>query len=252
MKLIPYIFCHGDTNQFLNLEDETLLYDCTRLSSHPFFELLEKLDQACFGGQGMGMERWTFYDCGAMPGVIYGYAIKRDDVTEVELIKSLGFEINDHEYLPLSMFIAIPKLGDGNWFAHNLCSIGGKFKVSGLGIKTKVDGLNAMRVKNLFGATQWGSPAVHIHSQIADLELISAYTPNHSYPYTLTYKCRAKKWEQGETKRISSEYDRLIKVSDKEAINKIQIEIEKGLKVKINGRPELRDGEWCYPLSIYK
>ena len=247
----PFVFCHKDNFNYLKLDQECIQYDCVSTESYAFFELLEKLDQASFGGQGMGMPRWTFYDCAAMPGTVFGYCLERDQV-DSKLLDKFGFNINDCEYIPISMFVAIPKLGVDTWFAHNLCSLGNYFGIKGLGLKTKFDGLNIMQAKTFYGATQWGSSALHIHTQIADLELVSSFTPNHTYPHTLTYRCQFSGRELATEKRMASSYEGLICADDKKQQEQLQAEIENGLKIKLNGRPFLKDEKWVYPYSIYK
>ena len=38
--------------------------------------------------------------------------------------------------------------------------------------------------------TQWQSPAIQLHSHYGVFEVITAYTPTHSYSHTLTYRCQ--------------------------------------------------------------
>ena len=36
--------------------------------------------------------------------------------------------------------------------------------------------------------TQWFSPAIRLHSHYGFFEVLTAYTPAHSYPRTITYR----------------------------------------------------------------
>jgi hypothetical protein len=78
------------------------------------------------------------------------------------------------------------------WLAHNLCSVNSLIpegdRIYGLGFLTKAFGLWYANVEVLCGVTQWASPAVRLHTHYGDFEVLTAYTPVHSYPRTLTYR----------------------------------------------------------------
>src|SRR5690606_33165745 len=101
---------------------------------------------------------------------------------------------------PISMFIIIPTGEDKTWMAHNLASVnpilprGKRFK--NLGFLTKSFGLWYANVKKLYGVTQWHSKALRLHPCFGQFELLTTYTPLHSYSNSVTYGCEvnSKKW----------------------------------------------------------
>ncbi|HMN68987.1 MAG TPA: hypothetical protein PKC28_10655, partial [Bdellovibrionales bacterium] len=53
-------------------------------------------------------------------------------------------------------------------------------------------------IEVLCGITQWMSPAVRLHTHYGDFEVLTAYTPVHSYARTLTYRMvtDTKEWKR--------------------------------------------------------
>src|SRR5690606_33009592 len=92
--------------------------------------------------------------------------------------------------IPISFYIAIPTVQPGQWFGHNLSSLNNSLpkKYPGLGIMTKALGIKLMQIEVMYGATQWGNPAIHVHSQLAPMEILSSYTPVHTHPNSLCYR----------------------------------------------------------------
>lgn len=136
------------------------------------------------------MDRWVFYDCCYMPGAIFGFG------RPASLLSEHGREVLDvpdsyEGLVPWSMYIGIPMASSPtDWMGHNLASIGRQLpeeKLRGLGSLTKAIGLKCFGTVGFFGATQWGSMALHIHARFGPLDLHTAYTPAHSEPQTLTY-----------------------------------------------------------------
>lgn len=157
------------------------------VSSKAFIERIYRLDELCFGGAGMGMPKWVFFDCAVMPGFVIGFGIRAINLSckDKELLGVSG-----DEFVPLSMYIAIPNFHDG-WFGHNLSSISQKieYNCSGLGLLTKFYALGVARIKNISGATQWNSVALSLHLKLGPLKILSSYIPIHSKPETICYEC---------------------------------------------------------------
>ena len=82
--------------------------------------------------------------------------------------------------------------GTGEWVAHNLCSVNSilpkELQYYGIGYLSKAFGLWYANVQTCIGMTQWTSPSVRLHSYFGDFEVLTAYTPVHSYGMTLTYR----------------------------------------------------------------
>ncbi len=171
---------------------EILFFEPTEIASTAFGRKILDLENAAFSKLGIGMAPWIFYDCAIMPGLSAGFAIKTSKVPE-SMQKVLALN-NDLEWTPISLFIAIPSLEDNHWVANNLCSIGSLLpkteRMPHLGYLTKAFALWYANIEYIYGVTQWKNPAVKLHTNFGFFELITAYTPIHDYPNTLTYKVK--------------------------------------------------------------
>ena len=49
-------------------------------------------------------------------------------------------------------------------------------------------GLQVFPIKTLYGTTQWRSPKLQVYADLGPLELVTAYTPAHSLPRTLSFR----------------------------------------------------------------
>jgi hypothetical protein len=165
-----------------------------------FADQIMRLESRAFAATNMPMPRWVFYDCAIMPGFVAGFAMHHS-IASQEIIDLLQPK-EDTEWLPISLFIIIPAMAQKEWIAHNLCSINSlitpQSQVYGLGFLTKAFGLWYANVEMLCGITQWASPAVRLHTHYGDFEVLTAYTPVHSYARTLTYRMvtDSKEWKR--------------------------------------------------------
>jgi hypothetical protein len=258
-NLEVYIFSFGENFKHFNnkpldfIISDCNYFDCTHSSSKDFYNLLTQMDAITFGDQGMAMEGWMYFDCSAMPGSIVGLGIKQENIPD-SLKDKIIIPRNYKGIIPVSMFIAIPMVGD-NWFGHNLSSLksllGPSF--SGLGLLTKATGVEVMKIKSMFGATQWGSPAIHIHSQLDDMELITSNTPVHTHENSFCYKSNYTTEKMikalSGTKRISKEFDLMIDDLDLKSQLDLQGKIEKGERFFINSRPIHNNSKVTYSIK---
>lgn len=179
-----------------------------------------QMESQAFGTKNMEMPRWVFFDCSVVPGFVAGFAIRS---------KSLDGRIRDrlllednHEWTPLSLFIIIPTMGDGEWVAHNLCSINSlvnkEDRMYGLGFLSKAFGLWYANVKTCVGFTQWGNGAIRLHSYYGPFQILTSFTPLHSYPRTLTYRVETnpKMWPHFLTKTEITDFSKSYKLAGKE------------------------------------
>lgn len=194
----PYIFVRKDnrTKNPGTLYDsdwfpfEPVVMDPLKMSHVSFANQILSMEHKAFDKSGMAMPRWVFYDCAIMPGFVAGFAHK------TETLPSLFKEVLDVdeslEWTPISLFIIIPARTEGEWVAHNLSSMNAMIprdkKLYGLGFLTKAFGLWFANIGTLCGVTQWKSPAIRLHSHFGPFEILTAYTPVHSYARTLTYR----------------------------------------------------------------
>lgn len=160
------------------------------IKNQEFANQILSLEEAAFSSSNMAMPRWVFFDCAIMPGFVAGFAIRSEHASEE--LKILTRAPKDAEWVPLSLFIIIPTMGDGEWVAHNLSSANALLpkdhRLYGLGFLTKAFGLWYANIEICCGMTQWNSPAARLHTHYGNFEVLTAFTPVHSYARTLTYR----------------------------------------------------------------
>lgn len=233
-KLEPYVVIHHrdalDESKALYGKqlNQNYIFDPLKLQSQNFIEKIYKVDELSFGGQSMGMDKWVFLNCSVMPGFAFGYGIDAARLSD----KDQAF-LNASGFTPLSLYIAIPTLKDNIWLGHNLSSLNGKLELdlSGLGLLTKLSAMNLFGIKKLQGATQWNSVAIKIHSKIAPMKLLSAYTPIHTHPNTLCYLQEVEEYQSQLVQSSKREQKNFIVGPD--SLLKLQAEIEQGREVSI-------------------
>ncbi len=194
----PYVFVR-DENQIhqpgqrhrLDWFDHQPIYkDPLDLKELPFAEYIYHLENTAFGPSAMPMPRWVFYDCAVMPGFVCGFAYRKSKLPEA--VKKILPDFGPIDWVPLSLFIIIPTMHRGEWVAHNLCSVNSfldkQDQFYGLGFLSKAFGLWYANVELCSGMTQWGSPALKLHSHYGHLEVIGSYAPVHSHAKTVTYR----------------------------------------------------------------
>jgi hypothetical protein len=165
-----------------------------------FAEMIYYIEGHAFGPANMAMPRWVFYDCAILPGFVAGFAMRTSVLPEA--IKKVLPVPPDLEWTPLSLFIIIPSMAKGQWVAHNLCAVNSLLpeqdRFYGLGFLSKAFGLWYANVESCLGITQWGSPALKLHSHYGHMEIVTAYTPVHSHAKTITYRVEVDThcWEQ--------------------------------------------------------
>ncbi len=230
--------------------------DPTRMASEGFLHRLQTLDQLTFGPEGMPMPRWVFYDCAELPGAIFGFAMPARALP-ADVCRQLG-AVDLDALVPLSMYIAIPMKPPAVWFGHNLASLNPVFPdldLTGLASITKAVGLAVFRCATQFGATQWDSEALHIHTRFGPLDLITAWTPAHSEAATLTYRFditeERLRHALGDpaAKLAYPEPDLEVDQADEALMQRLQAEIEQGARYVVAGRPRRVSGHQRVPLA---
>jgi hypothetical protein len=217
-----------------------LFFDPTDRRSLSFINGIEALDKVTFGGVGMPMPRWVLFDCGDLPGIVFGFARRAGDLPRRA---QEVYAAPPDAMVPLSMWIAIPTAEPGTWVGHNLSSANASLagdELPGLATLTKALGIRVARAKRQVGVTQWSSPSVGIHLTLGELRLLSAYTPAHTFVRSLTYCI-----EVDEARLLASFMegyaapsapgDREIDPADEAALIGLQDEIEAGAEYAIVG-----------------
>jgi len=204
----PYVFVRpenkienpGTRHKLDWFQHQPIYKNPLHLNELPFAEAIYQIEWKSFGAQDLAIPRWVFYDCGALPGFIAGFAGRTEKLSP-DILKALNYS-KDQEWCPLSLFIIIPTMHKGEWVAYDLCAINSILphndRYYGLGFLTKAFGLWYANVELCTGMTQWGSPALKLHSHYGHLEIIGAYAPLHTHARTMTYRCQVDTtcWEK--------------------------------------------------------
>lgn len=220
---------------------EARRYTATSLSSREVVDGLHRLDAVSFGDREMRMPRWVLFDCGAFPGVVYGFGRRAADLSPSV---RAHYQVTDRDdvFVPLSMWVAIRCAEEGAWFGHNLSSanllLGEGEELPGLATMTKAFGLKVARARRQYGATQWGSDSIAIHLRFGAMDLASAFTPAHTHAETLSYwidvdedrlrRCLQDGWRPPEVVG-----ERVIEAADAAGIRALHDEIEGGARWQV-------------------
>jgi len=210
----PYVFVRpenkidqpGTRHKIDWFQHEPVYKNPLHLDELPFAEAIYQIEWRSFGSQNLAIPRWVFYDCAALPGFVAGFAGKTKKLPR-KILDLLGYS-EDHEWCPLSLFIIIPTANKGEWVAYDLCAVNSLLpkeeQYYGLGFLTKAFGLWYANVNQCTGMTQWGSPALKLHSHYGHLEMIGAYAPLHTHARTMTYRCQVNSdcWEKFFTREL--------------------------------------------------
>lgn len=242
---------------------ETLYKNPLQMKESHFADTILNLESACFAKSGMQMPRWVFYDCAIIPGFVAGFALHRSKASK-EIIDILK-PADDCEWIPISLFIIIPSMAPREWVAHNLCSINSivsdSSKLYGVGFLTKAFGLWYANVEICCGITQWNSPAVRLHTHYGDFEVLTAYTPVHSYARTLTYRLKVDtaEWKRFFTAKPSPDFARRYEYAgfdvhrdDEASLKSFQFKLEDPKENYFLDATEIRTQPINSPLKVYK
>lgn len=244
---------------------EVLKRDPLSMKEAGFAKIIMEIESRAFQQSGMPMPGWVFYDCGLIPGIVTGFAYRTSKLPE-SVRAVLGESLLTTEWTPLSLFIAIPCGNKKEWVAHNLSSINALLpkedRFYGLGFLSKSFGLWYSNIKQVCGMTQWQSPALKLHVNYGDFELLTAFTPVHSHPQTLTYRCALKfeAWKRFFDKssddtfeeRFEAQKELSVSPTDRESLIGLQnlIETEQG---PFYLKPDqIRNGQIGDVLNLYK
>lgn len=252
-----------DCKWFDNLD--VLKRDPLSMREEGFARIILEIESRAFQQSGMPMPGWVFYDCGLIPGIVTGFAYRTEKLPE-SIKAVLGETLLNTVWTPLSLFIAIPCGNKKEWVAHNLSSINALLhkedRYYGLGFLTKAFGLWYSNIKQLCGMTQWQSPALKLHANYGDFEILTSYTPVHSHPHTLTYRCALnfESWERFFKKEkeqsFSSRFEKveglIVNPMDRESLIHLQSLIEAEHGPYFLKPDEIRWGNIGDELEIYK
>jgi hypothetical protein len=267
----PYVFVRqenrainaGSLHDFDWFTHNYILKDPLLMKESHFGQAIMSLDAAAFGKQQMVTPPWVFYDCGVLPGIIVGYAVKTEKLS-IKVRRLLKVDPME-EWTPISLFIAIPSVQSGTWMAHNLASINSilepEDRYYALGFYTKAFGLWYANIERLYGVTQWHSPALKLHPNFGEFQLVTTFTPLHDYSNTVTYCCvvDTKAWtnilDKGRSQDVFSKKFMPVDTlnpKDEKALKKLQKRLEEQKeKIYLSGL-EILNKKIGEPIHIYK
>lgn len=229
-----------------------------------FLRMLQLLDRLTFGPFGMEMPSWVFYDCAVMPGAVFGLAMPAASL-EPWAREALQVPADYTGLIPVSQFIAIPMLQGfgggqqvpGTWLVYTLESlnqVSPGIGPAGLLELTLFLGLQVFPIAELWGTTQWRSPKLTTYADLGPLELVTAYTPAHSLPRTLSFRLPVEDLYLTTllvSPRMHPEAppaNALLDVDDVHALIELQQAIEGGEEVRVVGHPVLHGADVRVPL----
>lgn len=228
-----------------------------------FAEQIYDIEGRAFGPANMAMPRWVFYDCAIIPGFVAGFAMKTEKLPPA-LKKVLRSDLYC-DWTPLSLFIIIPTMAEGQWVAHNLCAVNSLLpsedRFYGLGFLSKAFGLWYANVESCLGMTQWGSPALKLHTHYGNLEVVTAYTPVHSHAKTITYRVAVNTaaWEKFFTREQDSEFQKqyaptslIIDPKSEQSMKDLHARIQKGEGPFYLSATEIGEKNLMDALTIYQ
>lgn len=287
----PYVFVRpenqihlpGSLHRLNWFSNKPVIKNPLNVNEIAFADRIYSLEERAFGPSNMAMPRWVFYDCGVMPGFVAGFCIRPSSMSP-ELRKVLDPKnfaataspvkkssvltevqsLDEMDWVPLSLFIIIPTMHKGEWVAHNLCTANSllpkEHQLYGLGFLSKAFGLWYANVEQCSGMTQWGSPAIKLHSHFGHMEVIGSYAPVHSHAKTITYRCQVntKCWEQFFTREPDLAFlekfaprNFTIDPKDEKSMLDLQSKIERGEGAFYLSAGEIAAQNLDMPLTIY-
>lgn len=241
---------------------DVLYKDPLTMKEVGFADAILNLEGKAFNASAMPMPRWVFYDCAVIPGFVCGFAQKTSTLSKA-FIDALG-ENPDQEWTPISLFIIIPTARPGEWVAHNLCTtnslVPGSEKLYALGFLSKAFALWYANIEVLCGVTQWASPAMRLHCNYGPFEILTAYTPVHSYPRTLTYRTKldSRYWPSFFTKKYDFSFQSylnpefVVDPCQDDSLKNFQSKIEAGLGPYYFKPEDVRTQDLNTPLNVYR
>jgi hypothetical protein len=217
------------------------------LENAEFVDLVQNLDNISFGPMGLHMPGWVFYDCGVMPGMVFGLARPAQSV-KPWVRRVMGVADDYDGLVPLTMFIAIALLPENSWLVYTLTGINevAPGSTSGCMVRdTLAGGVALLDVKTLYATMQWRSRSFPHYTALGPLRLLTAWTPAHDIPSTLTFRIEVGEGASSVLLRSTDEIapntpvpNRVIDVDDPDVLQELQAVIESGAHVQVIAPPQ--------------
>ena len=244
----PYVVATEPCQRQLNLQPLGLSirlehrFDPLRVASAPFLDRVQTLDSLTYGPVGMAMPRWALYDCAEMAGALVGLGTNAVNLP-ARLRTAFSIPEDYAGLVALSMYIAVPLLGERRWLSHSICSINEVAPSAappGMTVLTMALGIEAVGARHFVGATQWSSPKLAAYARFAPLRLMTAWSPAHDDPATLAFEfgvTDARIERALDPDRSAPPALRLLDVGDQKTLRAAQRRIEAGTRISVMGPP---------------
>lgn len=233
----------------VSLKRKGLILDPQKRENEDFLHLVQSLDRLTFGPLEMTMPKWVSYDAGIMPSGIFGFCGQPSSLDDW-VKRALKVPEDYQGQVPLTQFIAIPTPEADSWYLHTLSSLNqvcmGAAAPANLTLLTLCLGVRVFRMKKLYGATQWRSSRLGMYVGLGPLEMMTAYTHNHSVKKSVTWRLNIQRplveaaLINDGTSVAAQPATHMLDVDDIDALKQIQSEIEAGIKYHIVGQPITR------------
>lgn len=252
----PYLLATKNNHSYLELTPlgvsiikKGLILDPQSRANEPFLQLVQSLDRITFGPLEMTMPKWVSYDAGIMPSGIFGFCSSAKYL-EKWVKRAMRVPKDYNAQVPLTQFIAIPTPETNAWYLHTISSLNqvcmGAATPANLTLLTICLGVRVFRMETLYGATQWRSSRLGIYVGLGPLEIITAYTYNHSVKKSVTWRLNIQRPlieaalinDGASVAALPATH--MLDVDDIDALKRVQAEIESGIKYYIVGRPTTR------------
>lgn len=259
-QLSPYLVATSDLVARLDVAPlgvevaEANRVDPTKAASGPFLDLVERLDVLTFGPAGLGMPRWALYDCGELPGLVFGLGMPAENLRR-RVRRALEVPDEYAGLVPLSMFICIPMLGEDRWHGHTVCSIN---EVSPgvtqpcVGLLSVALALTSLRARKLRCSTLWASPKLEVFSHYAPARLQASLLPAHTDAATCVFDVEVSPERVAASlasEPVTPTAERWLDIHDEAALEALQAEIEAGEPWCLMGPPVARGPLVRVPLA---
>jgi hypothetical protein len=125
----------------------------------------------------LGMPRWVFLDCCALPSAIFGVEVARDHVP-AELANLMDPE-GECATLPVAEYIALPSLSPGEFVGISLFNL---VRGQGFGRRVKALALAVLGARQQVGVAQFSNVSLRLHLAFGPLRLMQPSIRVHSRP----------------------------------------------------------------------
>jgi hypothetical protein len=202
------------------------------------------------------MARWVGYDCGLVPGAYFGFGLP---AAELNHAIRAGLEVPD-DYtglVPFSIGIAIPFPDRQSWELIGLGSINQVAPgagPAGLSRLTLAFATSLLHDEEIWFVCRWRSHLLGVFSGLGPLEVVTAWTPAHDYPSTVTFKIKPD--DNARERLLSGAHHDPADVTtymdgdDVDAMQHLQSDIEAGLSAYILDEADDHGTEVLFPLKI--